>query len=88
MRDFGPLRPDLQIVELYAGKRRSHTHACVHNKNGHVWLDSLTNLDHLLEEFSFLFVATTSIDNDYIKALLLELGHTLGCDANRIRLCI
>lgn len=64
------------------------TNACIEDENSHIGLDCLPNLHHLREQLRFLFMPTRGIDYDDIETFFLELGDTLSCNYDRIRLSV
>ena len=58
--------------------RPTHTDTRIQDQDRHVWLDGLTDLNHLLEQFGLLLVSSRSINDNDIEPFLLEFGNTLS----------
>jgi hypothetical protein len=65
-----------------------YTNACIQDQHSHIWVDGSSNLDHLLEKLSLLFMSSRGIYDDDFESLLLELSHALGCDSYGVRFCV
>ena len=50
--------------------------------------DSIGDLQHLFEQRVFLFVPTTRVNDDDLKAFRLEFFNAIGGDHNRVSLRI
>lgn len=73
-----------QSERLIVKLRTQLTDAGIENHNRHVRLDSLTDLNHLLEELGFLLVPSGRVHDNNIESLLLEFRNTLRSDGYRV----
>nr|GMD15207.1 branched-chain amino acid aminotransferase 4-amino-4-deoxychorismate lyase, putative [Ipomoea batatas]GMD16882.1 branched-chain amino acid aminotransferase 4-amino-4-deoxychorismate lyase, putative [Ipomoea batatas] len=64
------------------------TNTTIHNKYHKITYRSFRDLTHLFKESSFLFVASTGVNNYEITIFLLESFNTFHRYFHRIRLCV
>jgi len=83
--------PDLITAQMRRMQPKSDTGLTdtgIQDQHGHVRLDRLPDLHHLLEQLRLLLVPTGRVDNDDIEAFLFELRHALSSNRNRVRLSV
>lgn len=60
----------------------------VHDKNTFIGIDTFFNSFHFIEQSTFLFMSTRSIDYYQVKVFFLKQCHSFFSNLNWIRFCI